>query len=248
MRGSSQIVEWHFEHIQSRAEERLVFFYCSGKEGLQTKTLEVLHSLIAQLAESIDGVSVSGLIEKRYKNGNRNSIEIHECPKLLADLASEYQNTTIVIDALDECQDSEALLLNLQEVSKRIRAASKAVKLLFSSRNQVDVDYYFPSCETLRLEHIMAARKEDMVRFVHTQVKEREILRLGSRLLKGKHPDLEDRVINVLVKHSQGMQVASVLLFHTDQPLTSGFLGLCGRSFSFNCSLARMLVGEIGMT
>ena len=167
---------------------------------------------------------------------------------MLADLASEYQNTTIVIDALDECQDSEALLLNLQEVSKRIRAASKAVKLLFSSRNQVDVDYYFPSCETLRLEHIMAARKEDMVRFVHTQVKEREILRLGSRLLKGKHPDLEDRVINVLVKHSQGMQVASVLLFHTDQPLTSGFLGLCGRSFSFNCSLARMLVGEIGMT
>lgn len=165
------------------------FFYCSGKKGPKTKTLEVLHTLIAQLAEFITGVFVSALVKKRYGNGNRNPIEIHECSKLLADLASEYQNTTIIVDALDECQDHDTLLLNLEEVLKMIHAAGKAVKLFLSSRNQVDVSECFPSCETLRLEHVAALNKEDMIRFVQAQVKEGKSLRLGSRILEGKHPE-----------------------------------------------------------
>lgn len=187
---------------QSRKGERLVFFYCSKKQAGRTTSLEVLRSFIAQLTKSIDGSFTPSMIEGLYESRKKCPIEIQECSDLLVRLLKEHEKTTFVVDALDECEDADKLLLNLKN------SARNSVKFLFSSRNQVQVDKTFPSCRKLELDSQKDWTVEDMKTYVTSQVKERELWGLGYRLLDGKHPQFEDMLIEVLIDQAQGMYVA----------------------------------------
>lgn len=169
-------------------------------------SLDVLRSLIAQLTPSNNDSSISQTIEYEYKRRERRPIEIQECSDLLARLVDEHENTTFIIDALDECDDADALLLHLRKL------CGKTVKFFLSSRHQVMVDDAFPSCNKLELENCKDLTLEDMDIYVRTQIAQRENLCLGSRLLRGKDPELENRLIRVLIHHAQGMYVILVII------------------------------------
>lgn len=205
MHHRSRVIEWHLDAIRSRRKERLAFFYCSRKSGKRTSPLEVLRSLIAQLATSSDCSSVSRVVAKEYKDHPLRPIEIQECPELLTQLVNEYQETTIIIDALDECENADVLLLRLRELNNNAAGAQVSAKFFFSSRKQVEVDQFFEKCEKLEIGNGTDLLSDDMKIFVSTQVKEREKLCLGSRLLRGRYPQLEDELIEVLLDQSQGM-------------------------------------------
>ena len=204
MQHRSRVIEWHFTAIQSRPKERLAFFYCSRKSGKRTSPLEVLRSLIAQLAISLDCSSVLRVVAKEYENHPLRPIEIQECPELLTQLVNEHQKTTIMIDALDECENADVLLLRLRELNNKVAGAQVPVKFFFSSRKQIEVDQFFENCEKLEIGNTDLLL-DDMKTFVKIQVKEREKLCLGSRLLQGRYPKLEDELIEVLIDQSQGM-------------------------------------------
>ena len=176
-----------------------MFFYCSRKQAGRTTSLEVLRSCIAQLAKSTDGSPISSVIEGLYQSREERSIEIHECSDLLVRLLKEQENTTFVIDALDECEDADELLLHLKDVHRN------PVKFFFSSRNQVQVRKAFPNCAKLELDRQKDLILQDIKTYVISQVKERETLKLGHRLLDGEYPELEDTLIDVLSDHAQGM-------------------------------------------
>lgn len=201
----SSIIEWHFKRIRSKEKEKLVFFYCSRNHRAKTSSLEVLRSFIAQLAKSDDSLSISPLVKTVYEQRKNVPLKLDECSSLLARLANEHQQTTFIIDALDECDDTATLLIHLRHFWELTSGAKTSVKLFFSSRNQVEVCDQFPDCKKMELEKCNDERFEDMKVYIKTQVREREILRLGPRLLKGKCTGLEDRLIDVLVEHSQGM-------------------------------------------
>lgn len=201
----SSIIEWQFKRIQSREKERLVFFYCSRNHREETTSLEVLRSFIAQLSKSDGNLPISPLVKTEYEKRKKVPLKLDECSSLLAHLVSEHQHTTFIIDALDECDDAATLLIHLKYFWKLISEAKISVRLFFSSRNQVEVHDQFPDCKKLELDNWKYLRSEDMKVYIETQVREREILRLGPRLLKGKCTGLEDRLVDVLIKHSQGM-------------------------------------------
>lgn len=77
-------------------------------------------------------------------------IEIQECPELLTRLVNEYRKTTIIIDALDECENADVLLLRLRELNNNTSEAQVPVKFFFYSRKQVEVDQFFENARNWR--------------------------------------------------------------------------------------------------
>ncbi len=161
--------------------------------------------MIAQLAISLDGSSVSQVVAEKYQTRAARPIEIQECPELLTHLVNEYQKTTIIIDALDECENADVLLLRLRELISSTAGAPVPVKFFFSSRKQVEVEQLFQECEKLEIGNGTDLLLDDMKNFIKLQVKQREELCLGSRLLQGRYPELEDELIEVLLDQSRGM-------------------------------------------
>ena len=141
----------------------------------------------------------------RYERGIKIPLKINECCNLLAGLINEHQQITFIIDALDECDDAETLFIHLNHFLKLVSGIKYSVRFFFSSRHQIEVCEQFPDCEKMKLEKCRDLTNEDMKVYIETQVRERKILRFGPRLLKGRCIGLENRLIKVLTKQSQGM-------------------------------------------
>jgi len=180
-----------------------VFFYCSQNGGKGTSPEDVFRSLVAQLAWSVDGSSIAGSVKCEYGDRKDRELSLEECLELLAGLIALYQQTTIVVDVLDECECYDRLLYSLMKTASK--STPKAIKFFFPSRTNVTLPEGFPTWEKLELDTQKSLTEEDMKRYIQTEVKNRETLALGSRLLGGKHPALEDQLVEVLTRRAQGM-------------------------------------------
>ena len=175
-----------------------MFFYCSQSGGKRTPPEGVFRSLVAR---SVDGLSIARSVKSEYEN-RKSELSLDQCRHLLVGLVALYEQTTVIIDALDECEDYTRLLLNLKMVSKD---APKAIKFFFSSRTNVKLPEDFPTWEKLELDSQKSLTVGDVKTYIETQVKDRETLGFGFRLLRGKYPALEDRLVKILTRRAQGM-------------------------------------------
>ena len=185
------------EDIQAKNTERLAYFYCSGKEGQRTDATAVLRSLIAQLAWSSDGSEVAHSVKALYGSGDGREDKLDM--ELLVDLADRNQRTTIIIDALDECVDYSKLLSLLKKTFEKMTTGT--LRFFLSSRPNVTLLPKFPSWEKLELDNQRELTSHDMEKYIHTQVMDAE----GRRLLDGRAPQLEDKLIKTLTIRAQGM-------------------------------------------
>lgn len=103
----------------------------------------------------------------------------------------------IIIDALDECDNPKALLKALRDAS---RDRPGGLELLMSSRYEVHVIEKFSNAVIVNLGQSVS--NTDMITYITTEVKDRE---KDERILEGEHPDLEDRLIEILCKRAGGM-------------------------------------------
>ena len=191
------MIEWHLEDIQAKNAERSVYFYCSGKEGQRTDATAVLRSLIAQLAWSSDGSEVAHSVKTLHESGDGRVDKLDV--ELLVDLADRNQRTTVIIDALDECVDYSKLLSLLKKASDDMTTGT--LKFFFSSRPNVTLLPTFPSWGKLELDAERELTSYDMEKYIHTQVTNPE----GRRLLDGRAPELEEKLIKTLTFRAQGM-------------------------------------------
>ena len=125
---------------------------------------------------------------------------LEESTALIIELSQYRQLTTIIIDALDECE--EVLRLELLESFKEILQASNGlVKILVSSRDVGDIVYQLEGC--LNLE-IQANRNQvDIDLFVNRGVD--DLVKSG-QLLSGKiSDDLRQEIKQVLSEKAGGM-------------------------------------------
>lgn len=181
----------HFlENLRPSDEERLAFFYCSGKEHQAPEALGVLRSLISQLAWTPDGSTIATPVKSLYDAANpvsgRGQPDIDQCIILLTELTAYCPEVTIVIDALDECSDSWILLSSLNDI---LSSPKGSVKIFLSSRMHVEVSDCFPQCVTISPE----ANRADVRHYIRTEVAKRE------------RPDLEERLIDILSRRAQHM-------------------------------------------
>jgi hypothetical protein len=188
--------------IKSSDRDRLAIFYCSRKRSQRNHPVDVLASLVAQLAWSVDGLSVAESIKALYQSDHERHLSLKEFSDLLITLILPYNNVTIVIDALDECLNSAQLLRHLRNVSN---ATNHRIKFFLSSRRNTTIFPDFPEWIKLELDLQQDLTASDMESYIRSQVRDIETLDMGSRLLDGKHPEVEDRLIETLIRRAQGM-------------------------------------------
>jgi hypothetical protein len=89
---------------------------------------------------------------------------------------------------------------------KKVAAAvQRPIKFFLSSRQNVKLFDSFPSGTKIELDARRDLTTEDMKNYISSQVREIESLNVGTGMLDGKYPDLEDRLIEVLNFQAQGM-------------------------------------------
>lgn len=201
----SCIIERHSKAVALKTDQGFAYFYCIRNNG--TTPLKVLSSLVAQLAWSVDGRSVSESIRSRHDAAPKQRLSQQDCVELISeDLTAGYKAITFCIDALDECDHVDSLLINLREIHKTLSTRCR-VKLMVSSRRDVTVGNSLAlDFEMLDLDNpSLKLTKLELSNFVRTQVLERESLGIGARLLNGQHRMLEESLVDAITWQSQGM-------------------------------------------
>ena len=128
-------------------DNRVAFFYCSQQHN---SSADVLRSLLAQMSYGTDGELVQPVrdwfelqtgLPFRTSKELQASIPPHlarkisskECVELLSEILPLTKQTTLIIDALDECQDHDELLDHLKEMQEQF----SKLKIFVSSRMRI---------------------------------------------------------------------------------------------------------------
>ena len=143
------------------------------------------------------GGSITPSIKGRYGADNTRPIRICEASKFLAELVGQYRQTIFLIDALDECEDSYALLFHLIQLWEMIKSRGNSVKFFFTGRLQVELPPKFAKGIKVEPDIQRSLTLEDMKTYIRTQVEREDRHRLDRCQ--------EQRLIDVLVKHANGM-------------------------------------------
>jgi len=162
----------------------------------------VLQALLRQAAYDPVKGEISAHVLDAYINAGGDSGDLKlfsftKCETLLHGILESGVKLRIMIDALDECDEPKELLKALRGPSGAIPAG---LELLVSSRYEVHVDEKFSNA--IRIDLGKSLSETDMITYITTEVNDREE---DERILKGKHPDLESRLIEILCRRAGGM-------------------------------------------
>jgi hypothetical protein len=177
----------------------IAYVYCNYKAQEEQDASTMLAAILRQLVQGRP--SVAGPVERLYRQhadrGTRPSF--NAISGALQDTLARYPTAYIVIDALDECRDTDGarrqFLTRLQDLQ-----AGRDVRLMVTSRFIPEIEDRFKGA--LRLE--VRASREDVVRFVAGQID-----RLPS-FIKVR-PELQALVQEKIVEAVDGMCVFSTL-------------------------------------
>ncbi|KAI9732636.1 MAG: hypothetical protein M1834_003972 [Cirrosporium novae-zelandiae] len=199
---TSVVIEHFLTDVKPSIEQRVAYFYCSETQG-RSAPLDIVRSLVAQLAWSKDGTSILPSIVEIYNDrkkigsliGNGDQPLRDECINLLKSLSNLCDQVIIVIDALDECSDYLLLLEGLYEVQKH---SKNIFRFFFSSRMNVELPKYFENPIILKTNE--KTNREDMNTYVNTHLE-----KLSDRVPGGDRPELKRRLMQVLIDRADGM-------------------------------------------
>ena len=126
----------------------VAFFYCarSTAEPERGKPVEVLGAIIKQLCSSDPDESIRNSVATEYAARIRKAdydysrirkLSVEDCTRLILELTKDSP-ATIIVDALDEC-DEETRYELLEALDKIIADSLEVVKVVVSSRDDVDI-------------------------------------------------------------------------------------------------------------
>jgi hypothetical protein len=126
---------------------------------------------------------------------NGSDLSFDECKKQLLESVNLYPRTTLVLDALDECEPVSRcrLIATIEYLSSK---SERPLKIFISSRPERGIQSQF--CSRLNIE-IQAKHNEDDIRkFVDEEIVKHE----GWGEMS---PSLQEDIVKVLLNHSEGM-------------------------------------------
>jgi hypothetical protein len=191
------------------------FFYCSRNTAEPTRSSPdaIVASIARQLSSLQPGLPLLPPIVASYKKREiegfaSGSLRIEESGALIIQLVEHYPLTTIVIDALDEC-DPEKRGDLLETLETLLRESSRLVKIFVSSRDDQDIVYHLQDYPSLEL--VSDRNKDDIASFVKAEtqdlIRERQLLHYSIN-----KEELTETIIEQITKGAGGMYVLSRLL------------------------------------
>lgn len=185
-------------------DEALAFFYFSRNDASRNSGLACLRSLVRQL---FTHASCPGKILTPMKTlyddctSKGRSLSPDLCGAQLVKSMDLFSRITIVLDALDECNedDREGLVKTLTSLTGN---SSRPLRIFISSRpdEQIREAVY----DQASLEVSMEANHDDIAKFILGEINSPDKNKQWKRIKK----NLRDEVVSTLIEKSQGMLVA----------------------------------------
>lgn len=158
------------EHSFNGIYQPVVYFYCNRNDPQRRDPTTILQAIVKQVSLALPGLPKLVVTEydKRVKDGFASgSLGFQECYTLLVSLLDIFPQTTIIIDALDECDlVGRSRLL---EVLTTIAQSSANVEIFISSRDDKDIKLKLNSLPN----HYITAQdnKGDIKRFIDREIR-----------------------------------------------------------------------------
>lgn len=193
--GSSLIVD-HLEGQHTSSERTFAYTYCDYNQRKAQTPMALLSSLFEQMLRrtSCDTLpsEVSSLYALHKKYDTRPTLA--QITDILRKICSPYKAVHVVIDALDECAESEESALDFISA---VLALGSNMRLLCTSRFSTIFDTFFEKATRLEI----SARSEDIRMFLEVRIHQQ------SRLSRHVRADstLEEEIITTIIEESHGM-------------------------------------------
>ncbi|PGH16010.1 hypothetical protein AJ79_01990 [Helicocarpus griseus UAMH5409] len=205
--GKTKLTSRVIDSFDGRGDcHALAFFYCNRNEESRRLPENILHSLVKQLATSRPLVKVyKGKQQSGFASAKLNP---DECESLFLELAQGYSQTTLIIVALDECE--EKTRGDFLKRFNRLVSKSRNLKILISSRRDRDLKHQLQLRSNIGIEATDNA--DDISKFVSERLIQSQEDR-PSPISK----DLQEEIVQTLLKKSKGMfqwaalQIAEIL-------------------------------------
>lgn len=179
-------------------DEGFAFFYCDRNEEVRRQPVSVLQSYIRQLsttARNPEHIQIQ--LQNIYKMARDQGsvLSLSACKQQLLDSLNLYPKTTLVLDALDECDPASRS--QFMETMELLLSKSKGLlKVFISSRPDRDIQRRFLNGPNVEIQ---ASHNEgDIRKFVSEEVIKHEDWEEMS-------PSLQENIVKVLLDRSDGM-------------------------------------------
>jgi len=195
------LLKFHSSSIIDRLESRylsstdaLAFVYCSYKDRVSQTLAALVSSLVQQIARCCASLPepVHELYNQHQSRNTRPTVS--EYLNLLRDLVIMFPRTYLVIDALDECQESDE---TRSKFTRLLLDLPANVYLLCTSRKLGDISDLFCSAACLEI----AGSNSDVELFLTGQI-------LRSKRLRSfceTSPSLERTILDKVIVNAKGM-------------------------------------------
>ena len=189
---------------KSPNDEMLAYFYCDRNQTDRQHPAQIMNSFVRQLSviqsTHLIQSSTIQLYDLKKKSGfSSGGLKFEESKDIIANLLQASPQTTLIIDAMDECE-VETRSDFIKTMYELVAGSIRPVKVFISSRPDDDIRYYFKESKSPSLEITATDNRGDIASFVNDK-----IINSPPHWREKVSPGLRNSIREVLVKESDGM-------------------------------------------
>jgi hypothetical protein len=175
----------------------LAFIYCNYKERDSQTLANLIASLVQQLVQRSSAVpdDVRALYAHHQSQKTRPG-DVEYC-KILRSLVASFSHVYIIVDALDECNESNG---TRSKLTKELQESPANLHLLCTSRHLGDIEESFARASRLEIR----ASNADVQRFLEAQISQTPRLVGFCKTVES----LQSTIIEKLIQKAKGMSVS----------------------------------------
>lgn len=192
---ASIVIDHLWSKFQAEGDVRIAFLYCNYKRQQEQKFQHLMTSLLAQLVKGRSNLpeTIISMHQRHADRGTRPSVE--EIIIAFHSVASTYSRIFFVVDALDECSNTDNTRKRLLEELFKLQSHMTAA-LFATSRYIPEITVLFQG----ELSMEIRASEEDVQRYLSSHITE-----LPSCVLRNQA--LQDEIQAAITKAVDGMYV-----------------------------------------
>lgn len=195
---ASKVIDEIESHLDPASNQGFAFFYCNRNEADRREPLSVLRSYVRQLSSPAgNSERIQGTVRDLYRDmrlkGSEFGLEL--CKEQILESVNLYDRTTLVLDALDECdRESRSHLMDM--VERLLHESTKPVQIFISSRPDGDIRTRFENKPNIEIQAEL--NQGDIQQFVQSEI-------VKHPRWKDMPSSLRDNIIKVLQERSDVM-------------------------------------------
>jgi len=193
-------------------DEGFAFYYCSNSDPSRKGIGTLLRSYIRQLSEipgRPNSVHKASYALYQKEGQIQHAVSVKDCEEALETIINSYPRTTLVLDALDECDlDTRRDFLNF--VQHLMKKSKRLLKVFVASRWEQDIEICMDKFHNLLtiIPVNISDNNGDIEKFVAEEMEKH-----SAAAWADIKPETKDYVKDVLVARSNGMLVSYLSLF-----------------------------------